>query len=388
LKTQTKNNLVAAIYYHPEAYPPTLNAIDELSESFDTIEIIYRPNIKGSWIYPGNVTAIASGNFILSGDQEKSSIINKILFFRKFISDLLKSCRKKKPTCILLYDSLALFSYYLIKRLISFEHKVWYHNHDVLEKKLLRKYSLGWFAYKVENSFLNKLDIFSLPSDERLPYFNLDKFKGKYFCIPNYPSLKFYKQFYSERKIEKELRIIFQGRIDKNHGIEEIIPLLKYDLSGYSLKLILKGYCDENYKTEIEKIAEANNVLHSIEFYEFSSYIEVPKISSICHIGVGIFAKKDIMNETLGTASNKVYEYAAVGLPVLYLETSNFKKYLENFCWALPVQLSTNSIRNKIEEAIANYSEYSKAAYASFCKDLNFEYHFEKVKTYVESICK
>ena len=164
-KLQTTNNLVVAIYYHPEAYPPTLNAIEELSASFDTIEIVYRPNIKGSWIYPGNVTKITSGSFILARDQETSSPINKILFFKRFTSDLLRSCRKKKPSCILLYDSLALLSYYLIRHLISFEHKVWYHNHDVLEKKLIRKYSLSWFAYKAESAFINKLDIFSLPAN-------------------------------------------------------------------------------------------------------------------------------------------------------------------------------------------------------------------------------
>lgn len=276
----------------------------------------------------------------------------------------------------------------MIRRLIFFEHKVWYHNHDVLEKKLIRKYSLSWFAYKAEIFFINKLDIFSLPANERLPYFDTSKFKGKFFCIPNYPSLKFYKQFYSERKLESELRIIFQGRIDKHHGIEEIIPILKYNLSGYTLRLILKGHSDENYKTEIEKIAEANDVQNLVEIYGFSPYPEVPRISSSCHIGIGIFAKKDIMNETLGTASNKVYEYAAVGLPVLYLENSNLKKYLEKFCWALPVQMSTISIRSKIEDVIANYNEYSKAAYKSFCEDLNFESHFAEVKNYVESICK
>jgi hypothetical protein len=387
-KIQSKNNLVVAIYYHPEAYPPTLNAVEELSASFDTIEIVYRPNIKGTWIYPANVTAYASGNFILARDQETSPVIKKLLFFKKFTLDFLRSCRKKKPSCILIYDSLALLSYYLIRHLISFEHKVWYHNHDVLEKKLIRKYSLSWFAYKAEETFINKLDIFSLPANERLPYFDTSKFTGKYFCIPNYPSLKFYKQFYSERKLENELRIIFQGRIDRYHGIEEIIPILKYNLSGHTLRLILKGHCDTDYQKEIENIAETNNVRNLLEIYGFSPYAEVPRISSGCHIGIGIFAKKDIMNETLGTASNKVYEYAAVGLPVLYLENSTLKKYLEKFCWALPVQMSSTSIRGKIEEAIANYSEYSKAAYDSFCKDLNFEYHFAEVKTYVESVCK
>jgi hypothetical protein len=376
------NNLVTAIYYHPEAYPPTLNAINELSSVFDAIDIVYRPNLIGDWQYPGNVKAIASGHYISAGDQEKAPLLKKLSFFIKFTTDFFKSCKAKQPSCILCYDSLALLSYYLIRPFLGFDHKIWYHNHDVSENIFLRRYSFGWFAKRVEISFIKKLDIFTLPTDERLPYFDLSQFKGKYFCIPNYPSLHFYKPFYKERKIDTEVKIIFQGRIDKGHGIEEIIPLLKNSLSGLKLKLILKGYCKDEYRLKIEKLANADGVRDLIDFYGFTTYKEVPALASTCHIGIGIFAKDDIMNKTLGTASNKVYEYAAVGLPVLYLEKSNFEKHLQEFSWAFPVALSTISIKSAIESIIVNYNEYSKAAHASFCKKLYFEYNFEEVKNF------
>jgi hypothetical protein len=245
----------------------------------------------------------------------------------------------------------------------------------------MRKYSLGWFAKKVEFSFIRKLDIFTLPTDARLPYFNMKQFKGKYFCIPNYPSLHFYKPFYQERTIGTEVKIIFQGRIDKGHGLEEIIPLLKSTLSGHSLKLILKGYCKDDYYSELKKLGIDNNVENSIEFYDFTAYKEVPALASTCHIGIGIFAKDDVMNKTLGTASNKVYEYAAVGLPVLYLDKSDFEKHLQEYNWAFPVTLSSISIKNQIENIITNYTEYSKDAHTSFLKKLHFEYAFNEVKS-------
>jgi len=381
------NNLVVAIYYHPEVFPPTLNAIGELSMIFDNIEVIYRPNATGDWSYPANVTTIASGEYISGNEQMKAKGLSKVSFFKKYTSDLLKSCRRNKPVCILLYDPLALLSYYLIRPLLRFEHKTWYHNHDVFEEKLIRKYSLTWYAKKVEFSFLKKLDIFTLPTDERLTYFNMNEFKGKYFCIPNYPSLQFYKQFYKEKKLNGEMRIIYQGRIGKDHGIEEIIPLLKKSVFDFKLKLILKGYCDDSYRKEIEKLAAFNEVQNSIEFYGYTSYRNVPLIASNCHVGIGIFAKRNVMNDTLGTASNKVYEYAACGLPVLYLGSSGLKKYLDEFSWAFPVELSTSSIRREIENIAADYGNYSNAAYSSFCEKLHFEYSFETVKDYVRLIC-
>lgn len=75
------NNIVIGIYFHPEAYPPTLNAIGELSECFDSVTVIHRPHLKGSWQYPANVKAIPSGKYLTSEDQQKASLLKKIFFF-------------------------------------------------------------------------------------------------------------------------------------------------------------------------------------------------------------------------------------------------------------------------------------------------------------------
>ena len=55
--------IVAAIYTHPEYYPPTLNALEELSKSCDKIYVLAR-NLKiNSWIYPRNVELKLSGKY-------------------------------------------------------------------------------------------------------------------------------------------------------------------------------------------------------------------------------------------------------------------------------------------------------------------------------------
>src|SRR5215210_2046819 len=106
MSSRSVNNLVIGIYFHPEAYPPTLNAIGELSDCFDHITIIHRPHLIGSWNYPSNVKAVASGKYISSMNQEKASLVNKVQFFLKFAKSLLLACRRKKPVIILVYDNL------------------------------------------------------------------------------------------------------------------------------------------------------------------------------------------------------------------------------------------------------------------------------------------
>lgn len=379
-----KNNLVVGIYYHPEAYPPTLNAVAELSKCFDHITVVHRPHLKGSWKYPANVKAVASGSFVTGAQQERSTVTKKVLFFRRFMADLLKAIRAESASVVLLYDVHALFAYRMIRPLIGGKHIAWYHNHDVSELERERKYSIGWFACKTEKKIFKELDIFTLPTADRLRYFPMNTFTGKQFVIPNYPSLDFYGSFYKQKSIGDTVRLIFQGRIGEGHGFEEIIPLLSQTVNGKQLQLILKGFCDEQYKQRLLELAGEYKVSDRLTFAGFTAYEEVPRLAASCHIGIGIFAKHETMHITLGTASNKLYEYAAVGLPVLYLDEPHFSQYLQKYEWAIPVQLNAGSIQDAIEQIINNYAQYSAAAYESFRTSLNFEGVFQPVITYLK----
>ncbi|MEO5995903.1 MAG: glycosyltransferase [Chitinophagaceae bacterium] len=385
MSSRITKNLVIAIYFHPEAYPPTLNAIGELSDCFDNLSIIHRPHLKGSWVYPPNVQAIPSGKYISSINQEKSPLQKKIRFFFEFTRSLLRECRCKKPVVILVYDNLSLFAYHLIRPLLH-NHKIWYHNHDVTEPGVLRKFSIGWFAARKELKAFKYLDIFSLPTNERLQYFPMDNFKGKYFFIPNYPSKYFYASFYKIKTIGEPLRLIFQGSIGPYHGIEEIIPLLKESIDGYGLELILKGPCRDEYKQLCTDLAEKHGVRKKVFFLGVTPYAEVPLAGSTCHIGIGILAKNDIMNTTLGTASNKLYEYAAVGLPVIYYNRPNFTQFLSKYIWALPTELDTIEIKKKISLIIRSYEQLSFAAHEDFMQHLNYETGFVKIKSYIRNL--
>jgi hypothetical protein len=104
-----KENLLVGIYYHPEAFPPTLNALQELSDCFDTIEVICRPHINGTWQYPKNVSVMPAGHQMSSSEQEESSTLKKALFFLHFTYHFFKTGIKKRPVTCLLYDPHAYF---------------------------------------------------------------------------------------------------------------------------------------------------------------------------------------------------------------------------------------------------------------------------------------
>jgi glycosyltransferase involved in cell wall biosynthesis len=260
---------------------------------------------------------------------------------------------------------------------VSLEIKTWYHNHDIPEISLNNKYSIGWFAAKFEQKALNKMNYFTLPSNDRLEFYPNLNSKIKYDLIPNYPSLKIYTkpQKSTIDKVEV-IKILYQGSIGKGHSIEEIILLLNKQINNKKLKLVLKGPVRENYKNNLNELAIANNVEKYIDWIGVGMYKDLQTITKSCHIGLAIYKGTDVMNKTLGTASNKIYEYAACGLPILVYDNEQFRKYLSNYKWVVFTDGSIESIKSSIKYIIDNYNELSTQARKDFEHYFNFDSYF------------
>jgi glycosyltransferase involved in cell wall biosynthesis len=373
--------LVCAIYNHPEAYPPTLNAIAALSKIYDKVCLIYRPNLRDEWKFPENVILIKNGKVISAGDQAKLGFIKKALIFFSFGVIFFRTCVKYKPKTILVYDAISLLCYHHFRKILHFKHLIWYHNHDVAEPNTIRKYSVGWWALKSERITFKYLSIFSLPSTEREKYFDLDLFKGKYFYLPNFPSLAFYSQFPKSKRPVGEVKLIYQGSVSPDHGLEEIMAHIQ--ASAENMRLILIGHVEAPYKDFLIHLSDDLNIEKKLEILKPVNYQKLPPITASGHIGLAINKPTSIIYSTGGTASNKIYEYAASGLPILYFDSAHYKKYLENFHWAVSTDLSRGNLRDQIQYICSNYEELSAAAIRDFNTNLNFEKIFEPLGSFL-----
>jgi glycosyltransferase involved in cell wall biosynthesis len=370
--------IVLSIYIHPDFYPPTINAIYNLSEQCLELIIITRNNCKEDFPIGENIKYFKIGSYETPYESELKSLTNKIINFSKFTFKLLQNTSFKKTDLLIIYDPIPLFSFFLINCFLPKRIKLWYHNHDIPESNSLRKYSIGWFSKKYEHKALKKMDYFTLPSNDRLQYYQMLNPKTKYSLIPNYPSKKIYKQ---AREIQIEdvtsIKIIYQGSIGKGHSIEEVITLLSKKINGKSLQLVLKGFVHDRYKNELNQIAVDNNVEKNIDWIGIGPYKDLQSITISCHIGIAIYKGTDLMNKTISTASNKIYEYAACGLPILVYDNEHFRKYLSNYKWVVFTDGSINSLEKAIGYIILNYYELSKQARLDFEHFFNFELYFK-----------
>ena len=378
--------IVVSIYIDPDFYPPTINAILNLAGICNELVVITRNNSKDDYPFPANVKLVKKGKYLSVRESERTSFLDKITSFIKFTAALYKYVTGKNTELVILYDPVPLFSFLMIRKFgVAKNKKIWYHNHDMPNIALTRKYSIGWWAAKHEHAAMNGIDFFSLPSDDRLVYYPNWKSINNYFCIPNYPSLKVYNKQTAALNNSEEIRIIFQGSIGEGHSLEELIDLLQQTISGKKIKLILKGSVKEEYKQKLNKLAEKYNVTDQLTWVGLGPYSELQKLTSSCHIGIGIHKGIDEVSKTLGTASNKIYEYAASGLPVILYDIEQFKKYLGKYPWAFFCDGTKETLKGTIENILSRYDELTMAAKKSFEEELNFETHFKKAVAALQS---
>jgi len=379
--------IVVCIYIDPDFYPPTINAIINLSKICEELIVVTRNHAKQDFPYPGNVKLLKLGKQISVLETEKVSIVKKIMSFIRFTLLVAKEGINKKTDIIVLYDAIPLLSFYIFKKALN-KKTIWYHNHDMPNTHYVRKYSVGWFANRYEHQAMKEVNLFTLPSDDRLAFYPNWKSMEHYINIPNYPSLNVYKSAISNKNQFDEIRIIFQGTIGNENAIEELINLLNDKIQGKGLRLILKGSVRLNYKKKLSELAELKGVSDRVEWLGLGPYFELPALTSTCHIGIAIYMGNDNVRKTLGTASNKIYEYAASGLPVILYDNAQFRKYLDNYDWTFFTDGSVTSLKAIIQEIVLNYSKISGSSRDSFESGLNFENKFNQVTSYLNASIK
>ncbi|MEO5891100.1 MAG: glycosyltransferase [Ferruginibacter sp.] len=373
-----KMNMVIGFYAHPEYYPPTLNALACLSSEFNKIYVVHRNYPSFNWEFPSNVELVSNGRPLATREMERMSAVKKVFFFLRFTTLLLRQIRNTAPDTVLLYDSIAVLAYRLGKPFFKKPRILWYHNHDVIEPGSVKKYSLGGWALKAEKWIFNKLDIFSLPALERKDHFPMSTLKGAFYFLPNYPSLKIYNQ-HEKHALDGQIKILYQGSISPMHGLEEIIGMLKEKIGGREVQLVLKGFINQEYLASLYELADKYFVKDRLIYIGPGGYSSVIENAAQCHIGIGIHKRTDLMNSTLGTASNKIYEYAASGMPVILYDNIHFKDYLENAPWAFFTDCSDDSLSLILHKVAHNYDFYSNEARRDFEEKLNFEHYFDAI---------
>ncbi|MCX6312182.1 MAG: glycosyltransferase family 4 protein [Bacteroidetes bacterium] len=177
------------------------------------------------------------------------------------------------------------------------------------------------FCYKLIDWLSAKFFYLVLAENSYLEIYS--KISKRNIVILNMPDIEFLKPYIkTDRKIENRIDLFYVGGVSFERGIDVIINALAI-LKNHNAKVHFHciGPLYDNVKARIEALENYDAVKGNITFYGKMKLDEAYKMSLQCHVGLSILKPIENYKKSYST---KVFEYMAVGLPVI---TSDFDLY-------------------------------------------------------------
>ena len=222
----------------------------------------------------------------------------------------------------------------------------------------------NWAGY--EQKYLNKADlVITVEEPLRQCYLNERSINAdKIITLPNTPSSEVFKKITTPsdilEKYKDEFVIFYAGGIDILRGLDLVIKSLSSISNRIPhVKFVIAGKAGESYNPL--EVAAEYEVLNYVEMVgwlsltEMASYI---KVSKIC-----VFtppANREEINKTIAT---KIYQYIAVGKPVIVSSAKMMKDFVENHNIGFAV---ADDDTQGFTDAVINLAE-NKELYNAIC---------------------
>jgi glycosyltransferase involved in cell wall biosynthesis len=198
--------------------------------------------------------------------------------------------------------------------------------------------SMGGIKEKVwsyiEGKCIKSCDVIIMPEKNRIAYFK-KKYPNapKIWLLENFPrknEIPFERNdlFREKYPIKKNQKIIlYTGLLASKRHIEDLIHAMEICAEHFVLVALGKAYkgYDRVLYTMVNKLRLTNRVF----LHRAVPYVELLKYMASCDIGIALYRNTDLNN--FYCASNKVYEYIALGKPVVTNDYPGLLEHVESF---------------------------------------------------------
>jgi len=314
-------------YADPDLYPPMINAAHVLHEQgigYHITSRLYTAPVLpvNNALYPENTVVTR----ILPPDT------NSLFQYLHFVATSLKG-RSRQDDLIIGYDMHALLPAWLISTILR--KPLIYHCHDFMDKseaKSIGEHVVKWFERRIARI----ADAVIVPDTERaaimvdqlhLPQIPIIAANAS-LTAPDQSSAL---QDTLAAQDKSFSRVIFrQGRIGPNHALDVTLrsmPMWKDPNWGF----VIMGPADPAYRDHLLALADDLQISDRFVILPAVSYPEVAKYTVGAHLGHGLYEPTHFNHQYFTTASNKILEYFAAGLPIVMSESTGSQSLLEKY---------------------------------------------------------
>lgn len=386
-----KKKVGIIIYANPDYYPPVIRAINILAKEFEMV-VIARNQDKTIIDYPKNVRLFRLGRLKSAREKEKQSYYIKVWEYMAFVIRGIFCIRFYRCKLIYSYDMYGFISGFIASR-VGKKINIIYHNLDVVELEKLCGLSrmvkylelrLVHYAEKVVFCDINRARYYQKLA--KLPHLP-DIAMNTPLCIGQLPTNSL-REILEQKGFDSNTKVVlYQGAINEWHSILEILK----SMSSWpkDTVLVLTGYLYEDFMEEFWREAKALNLTHRIIHLPFVSYVQIFSYTVGAYIGLALYKPKDINNIFMAGASNKIFEYLSVGVPVITNDSPYFREVLDPSYAYFVNPDSIEDIAKAINLAFYDQEGYrrkSQAARQVHFTKFNYERQFKPIIEYIREV--
>lgn len=379
------------IYNNPDYYPPVINAIKILSKEFNLV-VICRSQNEIQLQYGENIKLYRLGRQKTSKAKEDQNFFIKFFEFVFFVGKAISIAKHYHFHLIYAYDMHGLLAGFLAAR-IGKGIKIIYHSLELNEFKDLS--GLSYLIKYLEGRLVHYVEKVVICDINRARYFQKvtriiklpDVVMNTPLTINKLPenklnSILMAKGFSNQAKV-----VLYQGALNKDHFILEIIRSMS-SWPEDSL-FVLMGYSQGNFMDFIWKEAETLQLNSRIIQLPFINYNELFHYSVGAYLGMALYSNKNYNQTFNAGASNKIFEYLSMGVPIVTNKSPYFSEVLDSSVAYFVDPNSIEDISGAVNLAFQdpeNHRRKSEAARKQHLTKFNYERQFRPILDYIKQL--
>jgi len=390
-----KAKIAIIIYSNPDYLPSVNRAISILSNQFEVVVITRNQDNRYSVYGPG-IEYFQLGKPATAVGKQSQHQLLRIMEYLSFIVRARHIVKSRSCKFVYSYDIHGYLAAYFCCR-IAGRLPLLYHNLDIYFAN--KRNILSIIFRSLELYLIRRADAVVFCNRSRLKYFKDKAILPKnLFIVMNTP-LKI--NDLPENKLREvlirngfsggERAVFYQGTIDEQHYLPQIIRSIKFWPADSVLVIcgIVSAGFQECFTREVESSEFKNRIL-------VLPYLPHPQLKFYtvgASLGIALYNQntEDVNMRFMSGASNKIFEYISLGVPVLANDSEDFRNMLDSSAAYFTKSYSEEDIGNSINLALSDASGLQRKKLLSreaHLLKLNYEYQFAGVLSYIKSIYK
>ncbi len=366
--------LLCVFYANPDNYPPTYSAVALLSQHFD-VHIVCRKTDRESRLWPAGVRLDRIGPSQTQDEAAARSHVEKAEEFASFCWAVRRALGTTAPAVVLAYEAHALSAL----RVAGCRKPIVYQRHEVEELDEIDRRSLGWWIHQHARQASRDVALMVFPEATRARYYQSHvPVRAEVLVVPNSPLASSFPvpDIASLVELRREAPLVFyRGSLGPANGIREAIRARSF--VGLPTKLKLAGSASPAFQTELTTLVDELALRDRVSFDGFVPFDELNRRTQYGSIGLMLYQAASTNWSNIASANNKLYEYAACGVPGIVPDREDFRDFLKGEEWIRYVDpTDPRAIGATIEEMLSDWSGYVQMCHTArrrFEQRFNYE---------------